>query len=256
MRFHWEEQGLAGTPSFVYSTEYACRVLEGHQDLESQEVIGKSAVGVNLPCSFNGDYYEGEVAPVLRDIIPQGASRRLWLKRLGHDRDREKAIDVRLLAEDCIAPIGNLRIKEAAEAFQQKLVGMTPSLFSAEEIGTNADRLFEYTQQVGIASGGALGAGDDAPKLLLVENHQGQFALEGTIPESQIHQHWLVKLPRGRKTQRDRDVLKGEAVIYNALEGTAVESIPNASLQQVDGQLALWLPRFDREIKGGAVPDC
>ena len=48
-------------------------------------------------------------------------------------------------------------------------------------------------------------------------------------------------------------VLKGEAAIYNALEGTAVESIPNASLQQVDGQLALWLPRFDREIKGGAV---
>lgn len=75
--------GLMGTPTFSYGAEYVVQAFERIDDFDCENLIDKSAVGVNLPCHFGGDYLRGEVAPVLRDIIPQGASRRLWVKNAG-----------------------------------------------------------------------------------------------------------------------------------------------------------------------------
>ncbi|MAZ05742.1 HipA domain-containing protein [uncultured Marinobacter sp.] len=253
IRFVQPQQGLAGKPMFSYSAGYAVEALEWLGDFEAQGLIDKTAVGVNLPCHLGGDYLAGEIAPVLRDIIPQGAGRRHWLKMLGYERDPEQAIDTRLLAEGCIAPIGNLRIKEAADAFAEKLSQAGPSYFSAEEVCTRADNLVEHAQAMGVAIGGATGAGGDAPKLLLVENHEELFALEGTVPPSEIRKHWLVKFPRGRKTRADVAVLQGEAAIYRALESRGFNTIKESRLDEQDGQFALWLTRFDREMVDGEL---
>src|SRR5680860_344700 len=253
IRFCDPAKGLEGSPTFSYDTAYTVDALERLGDFDSTALIDKTAVGVNIPCRFGGDFTEGEIAPVLRDIIPQGASRRLWVKMLGFDRDPEQAIDTKLLAEGCIAPIGNLRIKEAALTFDEKLADATPGLFTRHEVCERADNLIEYAYQLGIAIGGASGAGGDAPKLLMVENHKGQFAFEGAIPEDDIREHWLVKFPRGRKTQDDINVLKGEAAIYKTLEARGFNSIPNTHIDERKGQYALWMPRFDREVANGVV---
>ena len=84
IRFVQPQQGLAGKPMFSYSAGYAVEALEWLGDFEAQGLIDKTAVGVNLPCHLGGDYLAGEIAPVLRDIIPQGAGRRHWLKMLGY----------------------------------------------------------------------------------------------------------------------------------------------------------------------------
>lgn len=267
LQLHWEnewhdaglvhfpkpEEGLFGRPRFSYSAQYALEALDYLGDFDTETLIDKTAAGVNLPCHFGGDYLKGQIAPVLRDIIPQGASRRLWVKLLGYDRDPGQALDTKLLAEGCIAPIGNLRIKEAATAFSERLAKSNPVFFNREEICTRADALIEHAQTLGIAVGGATGAGGDAPKLLLIETDNGQFALEGTIEDQRVRQHWLVKFPRGQKLQADIDVLIGEAAICQALENSQIESISQSRLDQIDGRYALWLPRFDRELAHGSV---
>ena len=97
IRFHDPRKGLTGKPSFLYKTTYTVKALEKFGNFDSENLIDKTAVGVNLPCHFGGDYLHGEIAPVLRDIIPQGASRRLWVKMMGYDRDPEQALDTTLL---------------------------------------------------------------------------------------------------------------------------------------------------------------
>ena len=253
VRFPDPNKGLHGRPMFSYDTAYTVKALERLGDFASTNLIDKTAVGVNLACHFGGDYLNGEIAPVLRDIIPQGASRRLWVKMLGYDRDPEQAIDTKLLTEGCIAPIGNLRIKEAALAFNDKLTKAKPEIFTREQVCQRADTLIEYAQNLGVAIGGATGAGGDAPKLLMVETHAGKFAFEGTISEAGIREHWLVKFPRGKKTAADIDVLKGEAAIYKTLEERGFNSIPNTQIDSSDGQCALWMPRFDRTIDNESV---
>jgi serine/threonine-protein kinase HipA len=253
IRFHDPKKGLTGRPSFLYETTYTVKALEKLGNFDSENLIDKMAVGVNLPCHFGGDYLHGEIAPVLRDIIPQGASRRLWVKMMSYDRDPEQAIDTDLLAEGCIAPIGNLRIKEAAEAFAERLALAHPGLFTREEVCRRADTLIEHAYQLGVAIGGAIGAGGDAPKLLMVETHDDRFGFEGAVPDKDIKEHWLVKFPRGRKTRADVDVLMGEAAIYRVLEARGFNSIRNTRLDEQDGQFTLWMPRFDREIQQGAV---
>jgi len=253
IRFHDEKAGLAGRPTFLYDVDYTVKALERLGDFDAESLIDMTAIGVNLPCHFGGDYLHGEVAPILRDIIPQGASRRLWVKMMGYDRDPAQAIDTALLDEGCVAPIGNLRIKEAAEKFEKRVAGLAPDLFTREEVCRRADTLIEYAHKLGIAIGGATGAGGDAPKLLMVETHDGQYGLEGTVPEKDIKEHWLVKFPRGRKTNADIDVLKGEAAIYRTLEARGFNSLKNTRLDVEGEQHTLWMPRFDRKIQNGVV---
>lgn len=253
VEFRNEDDGLLGSPKFSYDTEYALNALERAGDFEREDLNDKTAVGVNLPCIIAGDYLDGEIAPVLRDIIPQGAGRRAMVKQLGYERDPEQAIDVLLLAEGCVGPIGNLRIKEAAEAFELNVAASEVMLFGRHEVCTRADDLVQYAHNLHIAIGGTTGAGGDAPKLLLVETHQGEYALEGTIPEQDIARHWLVKFPRGRRTIEDVKVLEGEAAVYRLLEARGFNTITGAAFEDIDGAVALWMPRFDREVTGEGV---
>lgn len=249
IEFRDPDQGLRGNPTFSYDMEYALKALERIGDFDHQDLIDRTAVGVNLPCIFAGDYMNGEIVPILRDIIPQGAGRRHWVRSLGYDRDPEHLIDYQLLAEGCVGPVGNLRIKEAAEAFESDVARSEVVLFDREEVCTRADSLIQYAYSLHVAIGGATGAGGDAPKLLLVEDHYGRYALEGTIRDEEIARHWLVKFPRGKKTSDDIWVLEGEAAVYQFLEEQGFNSITGAAFDDIYGDVALWLPRFDREVR-------
>jgi serine/threonine-protein kinase HipA len=253
VRFMHPDQGLYGQPGFYYHAGYTIEALESSGNLNQTNLIDHRAASVNLPCHFGGDYHSGQVAPVLRDIIPQGAGRRFWARQLGYSKDLGQSLDTTLLQEGCIAPIGNLRIKEAAEQFNERVDHQGVSLFSREEVIEKADSLIEYAQALGIALGGATGAGGDAPKLLLAENFDGKFALEGTLADEQIAKHWLVKFPRGRKSLNDIAVLEGESAVYQALEMRGFNTIKGARIDNAGKHTTLWLPRFDREITGQGI---
>lgn len=240
------EKGLTGRLQFYYDPGYVNAADDFRSGLE---FIDERAVGVNVPGNFSGHYTEREIAPVLRDIIPQGAGRRS-LEKLWGLRDTGPSLDFRLLQEGCVAPVGNLRIKEAAERFAEKTTHLMA--FTRDEVAARNDELIEYAYKLGIAVGGATGAGGDAPKLLLEEGPDGLFYLEGTLGDGQVLKHWLVKFPRGRMDKDDEDILRGEAIFYQTLNELGFNTIQGAQLQE--GRVpSLWLPRFDRSVVNGSV---
>ncbi|PAU78649.1 hypothetical protein CK501_13245 [Halovibrio salipaludis] len=213
---------------------------------EHLELFDERALSINLPASFLGDYIGSDVVAFLRDIIPQGAGRRHLARVLGYPENIEQSADIPLLREGCITPIGNLRIREAAESFQQRLETSEARGFSADEINNRADELIEHARYLHLAIGSASGVGGDAPKLMLTEAEDGLFYMEGTCSDSQAVRHWIIKFARGRRNQRDQDVLRGEAAVYQALAQTHIRSIEKAHLAEGEHGPALWLLRFDR----------
>lgn len=251
--FHKPNLGLQGAPSFVYHTNYVVEALERCGDFEKNDLVDQTAIGLNVPCNFSEDYLKGEIAPILRDIIPQGAARQRWVSRLGYTRDPEQRIDTQLLSLGVVSPIGNLQIKEAADLFGSR-VGTVPQItFDRTDIRTRADQMIKHFSDGSDFMAGALGAGGDAPKLLLVETADGRYAFEGTVPDAEVIRHWLVKFPRGKKSKADIQVLEGEAAIYRLLAERGFNSIRGSLLDNSDGGVALWLPRFDRESRSGGV---
>ncbi|WP_449287756.1 HipA domain-containing protein [Marinobacter salarius] len=164
-------------------------------------------------------------------------------------------MDFRLLREGCVAPIGNLRIKEAAEAFHERVAGKKPISFTPDDVADHNGELIEYAHSLGIAVEGATGAGGEAPKLLLVEDEAGALYLEGTLDEARIAHHWLVKFPRGRMLSDDEDILRAEGVFYKGLAELGVDTIKGAKLHE-GRKPSLWLPRFDRVIRKGQIQRC
>ncbi|MBS8232548.1 hypothetical protein DYI41_16580 [Marinobacter salarius] len=244
--FREPESGLQGAPNFSYHVAYILKALERAGNLEKEDLANQMAIGLNLPCSFSRDYMGGEIAPVLRDIIPQGAARRQWVSLLGYRRDPGQRIDTQLLSLGCVAPIGNVRIKEAADLFESNRRKSSPISFERADISILVDDTLAYMHKEPHLIAGALCAGGDAPKLLLVETCDGRYALEGIVPDAEVVKHWLVKLPRGRKSKSDIEVLEGEAAIYRLLTERGLNSISDAFLDSSGGVVSLWLPRFDR----------
>jgi serine/threonine-protein kinase HipA len=249
VRFPNTETGLTGDMTFTYNGKYVNAVTTAKEGLSFKD---ERAIGHNIPGHLMKAYPREPVAPVLRDIIPQGAGRRYLLRHWDLTRDPGSSIDFKLLSEGCIASIGNLRIKEAANAFEAQVKDTEVLSFSQDDISNRDGYLLEYANQLGVVIGGATGAGGDAPKLLVVQGRDGGFYLEGTLAEPEIASHWLVKFPRGRMTPEDQDILRAEGIFYKALDQLGQETIRGAHV--VEGKVpALWLPRFDREVVPGGV---
>ena len=231
-----------------YRAEYVNQALDlrALPPGEHLQLTDERALSVNLPASFMGDYVGPPVAAFLRDIIPQGAGRRHLARHLGYPETVEQSADLPLLRAGCIAPIGNLRIREAADSFQQKLNTAGVQGFTGAEITDRADELIEHARHPNIAIGSTSGIGGDAPKLMITEATDGLFYLEGSCSDARATRHWIIKFPRGRRSSRDQDVLRGEAAVYRALASTKVRSIQKAQLVDSERGPALWLERFDR----------
>lgn len=246
--FRDPQKGLNGPLQFFYDPMY---INDADTFRPGLDFIDERAISVRLPGSFVGHFDESHVAPALRDMIPQGAGRRALIKLWG-EKDTGRGMDFRLLKEGCVAPVGNLRVKEAAQAFQERIAGQKPTAFSREDVDERNDELVDHAHNLGIAIGGATGAGGDAPKLLLVEDVHGMLYLEGTLDEACVTRHWLVKFARGRMLADDEDILRAEGVFYQTLTELGVHTIEGAELRE--GRTpSLWLPRFDRTSASGRV---
>lgn len=243
------DRGLEGPMQFYYNPMY----INDADDFRPGLGFGdERAIGVHVPGDFSGHFNEQPIAPILRDIIPQGAGRDNLLRLWQVDRDPGPAFDLPLLESACIAPIGNLRVKQAADQFQEQIARRPAHGFTKADVEERSDELIDYAHSLGIAIGGATGAAGDAPKLLMAEGSDGQFYLEGTLADDDIVGHWLIKFPRGRRKERDRDVLRCEGMIYQALEALGFDTVSGAELHEGD-MVSLWLPRFDRLVSQGQV---
>lgn len=103
-----DQKGRAGTSVLDYQINYT---------VEHLFADALPAVSMTLPVTFE-TYRCTKWFSFLEDIMPAGASRRWWIKKLNLTDLPPAQQDLQLLSKGTIAPIGNLRIKESLEAIE------------------------------------------------------------------------------------------------------------------------------------------
>jgi len=225
--------------------EGGCR-LEYDHDYAIENIAQASAELIpGLPVGFELHRYQ-HWPPFLVDLLPAGAGRRAWLKRMQIENDGPQ-VEWHLLTKGAGHPPGSLRIAEAVSPPppDQFKIG-----FPRKDIIEQREDFIEYAEERGAYVAGASSVQGEAPKYMLVEDTNGMFHAEGALSDDRIKQFWLVKFPRGRRSEeRNYQVLRNEAPYLEVARefGVRVE----APLTYEDG--TLFVPRFDRKVADGHV---
>jgi serine/threonine-protein kinase HipA len=225
-----------------------CRLqyLDTYQDQHLDEIMSTGAAALSLRHPLSFEVWPSHGWPAfLFDIAPAGDARRYWERALNLPAGRELDNDTLLLSQCTSAPVGHLRVKESLPNLDGQ-----DQRFPCDALLQRDHDFLEWAQRHGIAIGGATGGGGDSPKLLLVEDHQGQLGIEALVPPDQIARHWFIKFPR-RSTPGERalhaQILRAEAAYYRALARLGLDVIGPVALHESDrGDPSLWAPRFDR----------
>ncbi|PLY03038.1 MAG: phosphatidylinositol kinase [Desulfuromonas sp.] len=229
------DRGIEGACRLEYDTDYA---VENLGNPKAELIPG-------LPVDFELRRFEAW-PPFLLDLLPSGAGRRAWLRRLRIQHDGPQ-VDWHLLTRGAGNPPGQLRIAEAvlpppADHFR---IG-----FPRTDILEQREDFLEYAAERGAHVAGGSSVQGEAPKYLLVEDRAGMFHAEGSLPDDQAGRFWLVKFPRGRRTdERNQQVLRNEAPYLEVARWFGVRT--GEPLEYENG--TLFVPRFDRRISNGKV---
>ena len=225
--------------------EGGCR-LEYDHDYAIENIAQASAELIpGLTVGFALHRYQ-HWPPFLVDLLPAGAGRRAWLKRMQIDNDGPQ-VEWHLLTKGAGHPPGNLRIAEAVSppSPDQFKIG-----FPRKDIIEQREDFIEYAEERGAYVAGASSVQGEAPKYMLVEDIKGMFHAEGALSDDKIKQFWLVKFPRGRRSEeRNYQVLRNEAPYLEVARKFGVRV--DAPLTYEDG--TLFVPRFDRKVANGHV---
>lgn len=184
--------------------------------------------------------------PFLVDLLPGGAGRRAWLRRMQAENDGPQ-MDWHLLIKGAGASPGNLRIAEAVlePPPDQFKIG-----FPRGDIIEQREHFLDYAEERGAHVAGASSVQGEAPKYLLVEDHAGMFHAEGALIDEKIKKFWLVKFPRGRRTdERNQQVLRNEAPYLEVARKFGIRT----GEPLIYNDNVLFVPRFDRRVRGGRV---
>ena len=192
--------GVAGGGRFDYDIDYAVRYI-GQPYCQ---------VGVRYPVNF--ELYRELMWPAfLLDLLPSGAGRRVWVKRLGLI-DNEGA-DWQLLLNGAGNPPGNLRIREACGRPLLDHPG-----FTREEIINRHEDFIEYAEKNGALVAGATDVQGEAPKFLMNRDFRGKWHADGALPDSAVEKlpetmrqcgvdDFLIERLAGRVQEISKDLL-------------------------------------------------
>jgi len=226
----WQKTGYHAASGLSYNFDYALSHL--HNDYQINQI------GCRYPVNF--DHYTQEGWPAfLLDLLPTGAARNLWLKRLSLKEEDESSW-WRLLKEAAGNPPGNLRIAGAATVRPDSY--KHPGFTRQEVIEKNCD-FIEYAEQSGAFVAGASDVQGQAPKFLLVQDKKNRWHAEGSLLDSQVQSHWIVKFSRSAK-KADKEVLANEAPYYETARAFGLRVGEPLSYQED----TLFIPRFDRLV--------
>ncbi len=232
--------GSASASELEYELDYAIQYLDRRDE---------HACSLSLPVQILIKHESNTWFGFLDDIVPSGAARRYWVNYLDLQRLTYAEQESILLEKGGMAPVGNLRIKEALPPLNPEST-LHLRYFSKEDVAERNIDFLEYAQQMGAISGGATGAGGEAPKLLIRVSPEQQVWID-TYQEQfdQPDQHYLVKFPRNKRSEIDCDILRAEYYYYQILNELGFNTIETTQMQLIEGTKypSLWLPRFDTE---------
>ncbi|MCO4856739.1 type II toxin-antitoxin system HipA family toxin [Herbaspirillum sp. WGmk3] len=231
------ELGMAASTYFSYDAVHAIDYM-GRRDA--------AALSVNVPVGLES-LSEARWPACLIDLLPQGYGRGELLRQLGLDERAEASADWPLLCAGAGNPIGNLRVQEAWE-WAQARSGPQLRGFAMDDIAARSEDFNEYLAQHGLFLAGSSGVQGEWPKILLTRARDGLFYLDHALPDEQAERHYIVKFGRGPDPDL-ADILRLEAP-YMQLAMHLGLKVHGAL--QLQGK-ALFIPRFDREVRGTEV---
>ncbi|EXJ12587.1 MULTISPECIES: type II toxin-antitoxin system HipA family toxin [Nitrincola] len=240
------DQGRQSAVRLMYQQDYALNWMF-RDDLH--------ACSLNLPVELMLNHTSNRWFGFLDDIAPSGASRRFWVNRLGISHLSQGSQDSILLEKCTIAPVGNIRIHNAVPA-RDKYSLLENRRFEISDAVERQVDFLDYAQEMGAASGGATGAGGEAPKLLLRCSEEDKIWIDTWQDEpSQSDHFYLVKFPRGQMSAIDCDILRAEFHFYHELSLLGINTISVKRMRLIEGSRypSLWLPRFDVMFEEGQI---
>lgn len=205
-----------------------------------------AAVGVNAPVALQ-TYTQSTWPPYLIDLLPQGFGRQRLLRQMGLPETAGASADWALLSVGAGNPVGNVRIREAAERFGRHVVDDRTG-FAWDEIVARDGNFIDYLAAHGMFIGGSSGVQGEWPKLLLAEGRDGLFYLDHALPDDEVAKHWLVKFAVGTHAATV-SILRQEALYMVLARKLGLHVY--GELRYAPG--VLFVPRFDREVEGGRV---
>ncbi|MNV09865.1 hypothetical protein D3C71_1003710 [compost metagenome] len=177
--------------------------------------------------------------------MPQGHARRKLAEHLGLT-EGSRASDLPLLLRSATGGIGNIRIKEAAEAETERLRGVERQGVTEAEILERSDRFMEVADRFGMLASGSSGLQGEWPKVSMTQATNGLYYPDSFVNDDEAVRHVIVKLVRSNEPV-DRLILEGEA-LYSRI---AQEIDLNVSEPSTYAEGVLIIPRFDRKNKEG-----
>ena len=182
----------------------------------------------------------------LIDMLPQGFGRQELLQRIGLSPMAGVVADWQLLLAGAGNPIGNLRVKEAAQWLDTNAGSQRG--FTDEEVAQRGDEFSEYLASYGLFVAGSSGVQGEWPKVLLTRAKDGLLYLDHTLHDAQAVEHYIVKFGRGTNQQL-ASILRHEAPYMGLAEQLGLRVHAPLVLRE----RALFIPRFDRVVQGGGV---
>jgi serine/threonine-protein kinase HipA len=177
--------------------------------------------------------------------MPQGYARRKLSEHLGFPVDAREA-DLPLLLRAGSNPVGNIRIREAAQQERDRLAGVVRRGVTEGDIFGRTDLFIEVIDRFGMMASGSSALQGEWPKVALTLATDGLWYPDAFVGDDEAVRHVIVKLLRSGD-ERDRLILEAEAG-YSMLARELGLNIAEVSTFR-NG--VLMIPRFDREVVRG-----
>jgi len=183
-------------------------------------------------------------SPFLYDLVPQGRGRAFLLSKL-QLADTDDALIAPLLMAGAFNPVGNLRMSSALTFYKEEAAkdpsNVAATGFTLKDIADRSEEFLEHISLYSMLAAGTTGVQGVAPKFLLTTNADDRWFADLALADSLAHEHWLVKLPRGRHDD-DRSVLRNEAAYLRLAAACGLHCRNDHKLV---GEM-LFVRRFDR----------
>jgi serine/threonine-protein kinase HipA len=213
-------------------------------DSVRRNVIDARALSVNYPVDLASRHRPTWPAFLL-DLMPQGYARRKLSEHLGFPADAREA-DLPLLLRSGSNPVGNIRIREAAEQERERLADVIRRGVTQDDIFGRTDLFIEVIDRFGMIASGSSALQGEWPKVALTLAADGLWYPDAFVGDNEAVRHVIVKLLRSGE-ERDRLILEAEAG-YSMLARELGLNVAESSTYRSG---VLMIPRFDREVLDG-----
>ena len=238
------DRGHRGESSTSYEVDYWTTWAVSPGDMEP---IDRRALSVRYPAGV-AHFNEKTWPSWLLDLLPQGAARQRIARTEGLRAD-DPAVEVRLLLRAAGAPIGNLRIREAWEAEQDRLDKEECRGLTDNDIAGKTDDLLDIVDRFAHLASGSSGVQGEWPKALMTRSGKDGLWYPDPFVETQDGtEHVILKLLKST-SDTDRLILEAEAPYLELARWFGLNCA--APLRYHDN--VLIMPRFDRELRDGRV---